>query len=292
VTRATITQAGIADQRVAELSASLAEVSGMTQLIASIAHQTRMLSLNATIEAVRAGEARLGFAVVADEVKSLAASSAQSTDRIAQTLTRLDGVARAVTEALAAMSGEITGLDDASTALAGVASQQFALVDRLDAALASTVQKVTVLSTLSHPQERRAAERREVRAPVTLRWPGGTSTGEVRDLSATGLRCALTGPVLPAPGTEVTVEVRARTPFSTPAVVSREIPSDVGREFGLFFTRIPAEASAAIAAVVEAVPATSATHPPATGTASPEPAGHPAPEPAADEDLLAGIDLF
>ena len=47
-------------------------IESILAIIASIAHQTNMLSFNATIEAARAGEAGRGFAVVAQEVRKLA----------------------------------------------------------------------------------------------------------------------------------------------------------------------------------------------------------------------------
>lgn len=54
----------------------------ITSVVGGIARQLRLLSLNAAIEATRAGEAGLGFAVVASEVKQLAEQSQASTEQV------------------------------------------------------------------------------------------------------------------------------------------------------------------------------------------------------------------
>lgn len=71
--------------RMGQLKESMQNISDMSMAIEkiideinSIAHQTNMLSLNASIEAARAGELGKGFAVVAKQVGELAARSAQA----------------------------------------------------------------------------------------------------------------------------------------------------------------------------------------------------------------------
>lgn len=71
-----------AQSRIEGLDAASSRIGEVIELIARIASQTRLLALNASIEAARAGDAGAGFAVVASEVKALAGRAASATREV------------------------------------------------------------------------------------------------------------------------------------------------------------------------------------------------------------------
>lgn len=83
-------------QHVTGFAAAMEQVRRCSQDIDQIAETTNILSLNATIEAHRAGEAGRAFAVVASEVKTLASETRKATDEIARTIDALGAEAESV----------------------------------------------------------------------------------------------------------------------------------------------------------------------------------------------------
>lgn len=108
----------------------------IVDLINNIASQTNMLSLNAAIEAVGAGEAGRGFAVVANEVKQLSKQTAESTNVIRDQIENMrTGMAEAVAsvETITEVINEITAI---SNMIAAAVTEQSAVTGGIsDAAL-------------------------------------------------------------------------------------------------------------------------------------------------------------
>jgi methyl-accepting chemotaxis protein len=112
------------------------EISGIIGAITKVADQTNLLSLNAAIEAEKAGEYGLGFSVVAKEIRRLADQTAVSTLDIEGTVSEMHSVVSSgVTETERFITEVRQGADDAVRVggqLKGVIQQVQVLLPRFD----------------------------------------------------------------------------------------------------------------------------------------------------------------
>ena len=158
----------IASQAVAamtKIEASSRQITEIVGLIEEIAFQTNILSLNAAVEAARAGDAGRGFAVVANEVRALSQRSSQALKEIKEQIASSDSnvkvgvhlvkqvggsldqigesvrkVAGLVAEIAAASLEQSVGIDQVSKAIGNMdqmTQQNAALVEETNAALHS-----------------------------------------------------------------------------------------------------------------------------------------------------------
>lgn len=104
-------------ERMNQVQEDAGTVTSVIDLVGGIARQTKLVALNAGIEASRAGAAGAGFAVVAAEVKSLAGQSAHALDEISD---RIAAMQRVVREAGDGMVRIGTIISDAARDAAGL----------------------------------------------------------------------------------------------------------------------------------------------------------------------------
>ncbi len=92
-----------------ELSNFTQQIGEITAAVSDLAKQSKMLSLNASIEAAKAGEAGRGFSVVAQEVRNLAEQSEQATRQVQKIL---EDISRATEKAVMATEEGNKGVDN------------------------------------------------------------------------------------------------------------------------------------------------------------------------------------
>ena len=120
-----------ASQATKRLADAAQAMSGIVELIQSIAGQINLLALNATIESARAGDAGKGFAVVAQEVKNLANQAANATKQISQEIEGIQVVSTDVVGALETIRSSIEKVKEYVTATASAVEEQSAVTQNL-----------------------------------------------------------------------------------------------------------------------------------------------------------------
>jgi methyl-accepting chemotaxis protein len=109
---------------VSQLGESSRMIGDVVKDISTIAEQTNLLALNATIEAARAGEAGKGFAVVASEVKDLSQETARATEDISRRVEAIQNDTASAVSAIAEAFRVISQLNEFQTTISAAVEEQ------------------------------------------------------------------------------------------------------------------------------------------------------------------------
>ncbi len=165
-------------EQTATTNASASKIREVTSMIAEIAEETNLLSLNASIEAARAGDAGRGFAVVASQIQKLADQSNSSAKQIEQIIDQLISDSQKSVETMEevkniiaqqsedvdkteAAFGEVSTGIDQSLDVIQLISDKVATMDEARIHVVDTVQSLTAIA------EENAASTQESSASVT-----------------------------------------------------------------------------------------------------------------------------
>lgn len=131
----------ISNKKMHELAVSVQDIRSMSdevkriiKSIEDVAFQTNILSLNASVEAARAGTAGRGFAVVADQVRLLSASTAEAADQTTKIINDIADAIEAGTNLAESTSKELQNVvDDVDVFVGNISSISLSTQDQAEA---------------------------------------------------------------------------------------------------------------------------------------------------------------
>ncbi len=160
-----VDQANKSQEILKNLSTAASRIEEVVKVITDIAEKTNLLSLNASIEAARAGDSGRGFAVVANEVKDLASNTAKFTEEIRGTVSEMQSTSSTAAEEIARIIQRVSIIETGISTVASAVVQQAAVTQEIGNNTQEVVSAMQIMdnsmSTLSQAvgsSEERSAE--------------------------------------------------------------------------------------------------------------------------------------
>lgn len=141
-----------------DISANAQQITKIAKDIEDIAFQTNILSLNASVEAARAGAAGKGFAVVADEVKQLATKSAQAARSATEMVNNTKSIIQTGVALTADTAGSLRAISDVSAQISTISDQLTAAVQGQETALTVMEERIAAISAIADRNLQNAGE--------------------------------------------------------------------------------------------------------------------------------------
>lgn len=170
---------GVVSDKTHDANKAAEKIAEVVNLITEIASQTNLLSLNASIEAARAGDAGRGFAVVAENIKQLAEQTTSSAADIQDIIHDLETKSNETVEKTDAVNRIVNKQSEDMKKTADILNQVIkgiiGLIDRIDS-IALSVQNmdkskekvVDVIQNLSSVSQENAASTEETSASTSM----------------------------------------------------------------------------------------------------------------------------
>lgn len=170
---------GVVSDKTHEANQAAEKIAEVVSLITEIASQTNLLSLNASIEAARAGDAGRGFAVVAENIKQLAEQTTSSAADIQDIIHDLETKSNETVEKTDAVNKIVNKQSEDMKKTADILNQVIkgitGLIDRIDGIAASVANMdkskekvVDVIQNLSSVSQENAASTEETSASTSM----------------------------------------------------------------------------------------------------------------------------
>ena len=158
------------------------KINSIVEMINSISSQTNLLSLNASIEAARAGDAGRGFAVVATEIGTLANDSANATTEISKIINDITVQIKTLSERSEVSVKDIANSSDAVSVTGETFAEIFTALDSASNTVNAMVDRMIsvneIATSVASIAEEQSASTEEVTATVET---AATSAQSVAD---------------------------------------------------------------------------------------------------------------
>ncbi len=144
-------------KKVKHLGESSQKIFTVVELISAFAEQTKMLALNASIEAALAGEEGRSFAVVADEVRVLARQSAEATEEIRKLVANIQAETNEVVVAMESGTEQVVAgtklVDESRRSLNDITAASHQIDQLISAIAQATVMQAQVSETVTQTMQ-------------------------------------------------------------------------------------------------------------------------------------------
>ena len=171
--------------KVGEIQAQAGRLKEANSVIRSIASQTNLLAMNASIEAAHAGSAGKGFAVVAGEIRSLAESSAKQSKSIGDLIKSITESIGGIVDASKLSLHSFQSLDEKIGEIQSMLSQVLASVDEQQEGAKGLLDSMSIVDSSSRSIQAASNEMQEQSDKVFSRMDElRTSASEITILAA------------------------------------------------------------------------------------------------------------